>query len=807
MDGDSINSPDRNGISKIRDLIRRQRQESDGGCDESSELDFLYDDADNYTNEISELYSYTEVPEFRKNLAAYDAVMERWGIPLQWQRLSPEVRKSVILRLLNHFELSSKTLRAEAARAILYVAQGCWSEVQSEQEQQQWTRYNVTLLLKNGIFQAVVDLLCLEIESGPMAVRKPAVSLADSAELRVIFSILYTIVETIRTKSDDDTEEFEEQRKAFKAEIAQPVRDELLAVKLLNMVIKFCGGSAPHFPIKKVLLLLWKVVLFSLGGTCELRELKTKYRELAGLAPMKEDTLEVSRNMRAASPPASATDLLDAQNERRNIRPLRRSLMKQTSLDESAALDLEMGDQMEEEMKEIEERRAMEESGELPQPPSPRPMTPVPAKNKGLPWTPKVRQKDLDAFLENSRMKFVGFPIQGDRDTLAGLPAPIHEGVKVLKQHIYVSLSEWQMTREEELWRCPLSMKESDTDSPAHGVEALYAAMLPNLPQYIIALLKILLAAAPTSKSKSESINIMADVLPEEMPMTVVQSMKLGIDVARHKEIIVKSISAIILLLLKHTKINHVYQFEFISQHLVFANCIPLVLKFFNQNITAYITAKNTIALADFPSCVLGEPPELTPESLELGEPQVYCWRNLFACINLLRILNKLTKWKHSRIMMLVVFKSAPILKRSLRVKQPLLQLYILKLLKMQTKYLGRQWRKANMKTMSAIYQKVRHRLTDDWAYGNDLDARPWDFQAEECALRAAVDRFNSRRYGEPSKILPDFEPVDHCITSVLGRPVHLTNTFREYYEVWLEQEVFKNPVNWDEVLSCPGYF
>ena len=34
-------------------------------------------------------------------------------------------------------------------------------------------------------------------------------------------------------------------------------------------------------------------------------------------------------------------------------------------------------------------------------------------------------------------------------------------------------------------------------------------------------------------------------------------------------------------------------------------------------------------------------------------------------------------------------------------------QLYVLKLLKMQTKYLGRQWRKSNMKTMSAIYTKV----------------------------------------------------------------------------------------------------
>lgn len=72
-----------------------------------------------------------------------------------------------------------------------------------------------------------------------------------------------------------------------------------------------------------------------------------------------------------------------------------------------------------------------------------------------------------------------------------------------------------------------------------------------------------------------------------------------------------------------------------------------------------------------------------------------------------------------SPLQMLVVFKSAPILKRALKVKQAMMQLYVLKLLKIQTKYLGRQWRKSNMKTMSAIYQKVRHRLNDDWAYGN----------------------------------------------------------------------------------------
>ena len=57
---------------------------------------------------------------------------------------------------------------------------------------------------------------------------------------------------------------------------------------------------------------------------------------------------------------------------------------------------------------------------------------------------------------------------------------------------------------------------------------------------------------------------------------------------------------------------------------------------------------------------------------------------------------------------------------------QQLLLVFILQLLKAQTKYLGRNWRKSNMKTMSAIYQKVRHRLNDDWAYGNGEWRKRW---------------------------------------------------------------------------------
>jgi len=57
------------------------------------------------------------------------------------------------------------------------------------------------------------------------------------------------------------------------------------------------------------------------------------------------------------------------------------------------------------------------------------------------------------------------------------------------------------------------------------------------------------------------------------------------------------------------------------------------------------------------------------------------------------------------------------------------------------------------MKTISAIYQRVRHHLHDDWAYGNDLDAKPWDFQQQEFVLKASIEHFNSTYYQEGGEV------------------------------------------------------
>ena len=82
------------------------------------------------------------------------------------------------------------------------------------------------------------------------------------------------------------------------------------------------------------------------------------------------------------------------------------------------------------------------------------------------------------------------------------------------------------------------------------------------------------------------------------------------------------------------------------------------------------------------------------------------------------------------------------------------------------------------------------------------MDARPWDFQAEECALRACVDRFNNRRYGNNGMDPDDFRPVDNCLLSVLGENVELSDEFKDNYERWLDQEVFGRQVDWDLMID-----
>lgn len=54
------------------------------------------------------------------------------------------------------------------------------------------------------------------------AVRKPAISLADSTDLRVLLNIMYLIVETVQQDDPADRPEWRVIRDTFKAELGVP---------------------------------------------------------------------------------------------------------------------------------------------------------------------------------------------------------------------------------------------------------------------------------------------------------------------------------------------------------------------------------------------------------------------------------------------------------------------------------------------------------------------------------------------------------------------------------------------------------
>lgn len=122
--------------------------------------------------------------------------------------------------------------------------------------------------------------------------------------------------------------------------------------------------------------------------------------------------------------------------------------MKQSSLDEQEQMEME-NSAMEKEEELSEYYRQLDDPNgapppedsdqkdvEMPDLPHEAPIGPLNELKAlpRLPWTPKVREKDIEIFLEGARNKFIGFTLHNDLNTLAGLPQPIKEGVEILKR-------------------------------------------------------------------------------------------------------------------------------------------------------------------------------------------------------------------------------------------------------------------------------------------------------------------------------------------------------------------------------------
>ncbi|KAK2023045.1 N1221-domain-containing protein [Colletotrichum zoysiae] len=282
------------------------------------------------------------------------------------------------------------------------------------------------------------------------------------------------------------------------------------------------------------------------------------------------------------------------------------------------------------------------------------------------------------------------------------------------------------------------------------------------------------------------------------------------VDAARSREITTKAITAILLLLLKWLRVSHVLKFEYMTQLLLDSNYLPLVLKLFaHQDVQQVVDSKtDRLENSFFHFCNLRSkfkekppaqaepeeesedeaapppikrrrsPPRATtaatrdsedsarlegqaavrPEVDELGYPvndlpaepiTDFSRRNFFSLINYLRIMQKICKHKAHRNLLLVQYKSANILRKSLKIPQPELRLYTLKLFKNQVPYCGRKWRQSNMRVITAVYLHCRPELRDEWLAGSDVDADVDSALPLEQALRSLTHWYNVHRYPE----------------------------------------------------------
>ncbi|CAO1620697.1 unnamed protein product [Parajaminaea phylloscopi] len=357
-------------------------------------------------------------------------------------------------------------------------------------------------------------------------------------------------------------------------------------------------------------------------------------------------------------------------------------------------------------------------------------------------------------------------------------------------------------------------------------VDLIYRGILNSMQSGVIVLLKLLLATVTAQNTGSHG---QADEFADALTPPTIED----VDILRHREITTKAISAILLLLLKWFKTSHALKFHHLSQFLVDSNCMLLVLKMFGlQEVANKVRSINEVPAYNFfnfcdqeggtsrdnPRGGLGAADSSNPvqaqggteEGLGLvsGETHVqdlqrsattggftgpseavgqsvelmtdYSFRNFFASLNFTRILQKLTKRRAHRILLLNQYKSSAILKRLLKVPHPTLQLYILKIIKGQIPFCGRKWRQSNMKVITAIYLNCRPDLRDEWL-SSDVEDVVLESLPQEQALRTLVKFYVSSRFAEEHQQQQRSEaelqdPVQQQLQNRPGRPTAMSH-------------------------------
>lgn len=539
-----------------------------------------------------------------------------------------------------------------------------------------------------------------------------------------------------------------------------------LPVYLFELVANLREKSIKGFPVKKLVLLLWKSMLATLGGQKELLRCKELVRQREGLPPKSAAAKKCS-----ASPNDIRHFRAELAAKYPTLAPLQtRGLEGEVVGHATQALPVQAnGDMTQEPPSSADEERV--------------------AAVKAATAPPPVKLGRQKFQTDQSRPYVLPLSPQSMS------PSVIDEARALYAEHLYISTSTWQTwcTREallHELQGPSASLTDAmaalhispevltDQSEDARRlpwVDDLYRGMLPSMQSAVIVLLKLVLATTTSSGTSSAYMRAVAEGTPtEQAPAPTLEDL----DIVRHREILNKGISSFLLLCLQWFKASHALKFEYLSQMLLDSNVLLLILKLFGlQEVgqtTRWRCEAHPFGLFEYCRVVGHNGSTATPQSMleetqlrignvwqaypddpprlqhtpEQGMPQnAYSWRNMATTVNLTRILYQVCKAKVHRILLLVQYKSSAILKRTLSVPHDALELYVLKILKCQIPYCGRKWRQSNMNIITQIYLRCRPHLRDEWTGGGDVDMEVEASLSEEQTIRALIQYYNRTQY------------------------------------------------------------
>ncbi|ORY94876.1 hypothetical protein BCR43DRAFT_494735 [Syncephalastrum racemosum] len=739
---------------------------------------YQYNDTDDLCCELTEFFNYAETLH---DLVAWQFAYNE-TYPKDWHTLKDSDRSSQIDYLLDQLDHTAHEKRIASAQNLIYLALGARLDGPVEARLDA-IRHNHSLLYAGGAMASTFEALrcaCNKHEAYSPHPSLPTESDPDALnqEINLYLTLLYLLVEVRR------------QTTGWTADNNEP--DLSILQYLFSVIAQLRDKYIKTFPVKKLILLAWKVMLATLGGLDSHKDTKIAARMLYGLDAVQDtpakctpQELHVFLNETSLKYPTfRAPALPSAVASPLTVRASSRLAEAMGIANAAAATDLPYQTLFPPKSNNLQKNK--------PQPQ--QPFTYAASNRQSLvlplnPVGPTVPQSTVEAgdlFVKNMRLSVANYQVILEREK---------------------TIRRWQRLKDRSDPALHWDRLSDSMRQRFENLEQFYTSIVPDLQNIVIVLLKLLLSTV-TVNNRSASGNASTNGKnSKDEPVSDVDEA----DTQRNREILSKAISAILLLLLKWTKVSHVLKFEYLSQLLVDSGCLLLILKILGlQEITSLVSAKTNIEHFGLFQEEKREAEDVkTEEGEQKGEIELTTnHRNMFWAINFLRMLQMLTKCKTHRIMLLVQYKSSAILKRALKVSHPVMELYVLKVLKSQVPYLGRKWRSGNMKIISAIYLQCHTVLRDDWISKSDTENDMEDGMIQETNLRMLIKIYNGQRYLPAMLPAPDetsgFEKGPSLL-DINEEQVELEEAFMANYEKWLEENVYNQAEDTEPMSPIPS--